>query len=255
MKIQLLIPYVFQGLLAGSGLSLWAAPVHASILLLEDFETDGEGTRYVSTHSFTDGVDDYFIRTDGYTEASGVPLYSGYGGSYFWAAEDVDGPANPEGLALLDFSGVELGGFERIVISLDVAAGSLAAYDSVNDFALVQYRVDGAAWKNVFAFQNDGSRYNSALYQDFDYDGIGEGDPLGMEFRTFSSGELAINGSLLDLRIDVFMDANLEAVAFDNITITAVPEPAGMAVAVGLMSLIPLIYRRFSTRSGAGYKA
>lgn len=236
--IPLLLPFAF----------LATQPAGASIVLLEDFETDGEGTRYTSTGSFTDGTDDYFIRTDGSSGASGIPAYSNYGGTYFWAAEDIDATENATGLALLDFTDIDLGGFNAVTISLDIGAGSMTTFDSADDFVLVQYRVDAGAWQNALAFQNDGSTFNSALYQDTDFDGIGDGVMLEFSLQTITSASLPVSGSFMDLRIDTLMTGGGEAVAFDNIQVTAVPEPAtaGLAMAAGV--LLMLLRKRFLPR-------
>jgi hypothetical protein len=255
MRKQILLPYAIQTVLGTSLLSLIPVAGNASVLLLEDFESDGEGTRYVSTTSFSDAADDYFIRTDGFTEASGIPLYSNISGQYYWAAEDVDGPQNPTGLALLDFTSIDITSAPAVRFSIDVAAGSQAAFDSVDDFMLLQFRVDNGQWLNAIAFQNSGTRYNSPLYQDIDFDGVGDGDPLTMDFRTFHSADMAVLGSSIDLRIDVVMDANLEAIAFDNITVTAVPEPAHFAVCIGLLALVPTLRRHFRAGRGAEQRA
>ena len=71
---------------------------HAQVLLIsEGFETDGEGTRYVS-NAFNDcgGIDaDYFLRTNtnpvtppGCPTVFGTTL-TGLQGSFFWASEDI----------------------------------------------------------------------------------------------------------------------------------------------------------------------
>jgi hypothetical protein len=235
--VPLILPILFT----------FSPEARAAIIFSEDFETDGEGTRYRSHSAFSDGDGDYFIRTDGLTGPSGVPAYEGFGGSFFWAAEDVDANDNPTGFGILDFSGISLSGTTSFEISLDIAAGSTAAFDSVDDFLFVQYRFDGGPWETALAFQNDGERFNSALLRDTDFDGIGDSDPLGLDFQTARSGFLASTGNLLDLRIDTFMTSGGEAVAFDNLNVTAVavPEPAlgGLLTAAGAGLL--LLRRKF----------
>ena len=235
-------------------LLLLAGPsLEAVIILNEDFETDGDGSRYSATGAFSDGADDYFIRTDGISGPSGVPAFSGFGGSYFWAAEDVDAPENPDGLALLDFSGMLIDDVSAIDVSLDIGAGSSSTFDSLDDFVLVQFRVDAGSWQSALAFQNDGQRFNSALLQDTDFDGIGDGTLLGLELQSFSSGNLPVSGNFLDLRIDTLVNAGGEAIAFDNVQITgvplaAVPEPAMGSLFAGALTGILLFLRRYFLR-------
>lgn len=220
----------------------------AGILLFEGFETDGLGTRYSATTSFSDGADDYFMRTDGFTEASGIPQFSGFSGSYYWAGEDIDANDNPSGLGLLDFTGIDLAGINAIEISLDMAAGSTVTFDSADDFVLVQFRIDAGNWQTALAFQNDGTQYNSSLHQDLDFDGIGEGIMLDFPMQTFTSASFPVTGSLMDLRIDTFLTATGEAVAFDNIQVASVPEPAMTAIIIAVLASILILRKHFLPR-------
>ena len=214
------------------------------ILFFEGFETEGLGSRYFATDAFSDGADDYFIRTDGSVGATGIPDYTGYEGNYYWAAEDTDASDNPSGLALLDFTPIELGEFTAIRISLEIAAGSPVAFDSIDDFVFVQYRVDSGSWNTALAFQNDGTTFNSTLQQDIDMDGIGDGTVLDLSLQSFSSYVLPIHGDLLDLRIDTALTGGSEAVAFDSIQVTGVPEPAHAAFVLGILTILFLLFRR-----------
>ncbi len=227
-------------------LLIFAAPqIDAGILFFEGFETDGNGTRYAVSGNFTDGADDYFTRTDGVTEASGIPAYTGFTGQYFWAAEDIDASENTTGEAILEFSNITLSDFPVIQVSLDIAAGSDAAFDSVDDFLLVQYRVDSGLWTTALAFQNDGQVFNSALLVDTDLDGIGDGTQLGLDMQTIASASIPVTGSFIDLRIDTLMTSGSEAVAFDNIQVVGVPEPNIIALVFGIASLGLISVRRF----------
>jgi hypothetical protein len=224
---------------------LGAQPARASILLTEDFETDGMGIRYTATGAFSDGGADYFTRTDLDNAPSGMPAYTGFGGSWFWAAEDVDATENPTGLAQLDFSSIDVSAASAIRISIDIGAGSISAFDSADDHVHVQYRIDGGEWATALAFENDGNTFNGALRHDADLDGIGEGRILGLELLGFSSPDVAVSGSLMDLRIDTLMTSGGEAVAFDTIQVVAVPEPAMTALLILLFSLLIPLRRPF----------
>jgi hypothetical protein len=229
-------------------LALQAGNLEAAILFSESFETDGEGTRYTSTGSFTDGADDYFTRTDGSTEASGIPAFSGFDGTYFWAAEDIDAAENTSGVALLEFTGIDLASFPAVQISLQIGAGSNSAFDNVDDFVLVEYRVDAGPWQSALAFQNNGQTFNGPLLQDTDFDTIGDGVELGLVFQGITSQSLSTPGSFLDLRIDTLMTSGSEAVGFDNIQVIGVPEPGTSALAFGVTALLLMAARRFLPR-------
>ncbi len=235
-------PFIFPiMILSGSSLS-------ASVLLLESFETDGNGSRYSVTGGFTDGSDDYFTRTDGFTEATGIPGFNGFGGSYFFAAEDVDATENVTGVANLDFSSINLTSFPAIQISLDMGAGSDSAFDSVDDYLLVEYRVDSGEWSTALAFQNNGQTFNGPLLQDTDFDGVGDLHELGLAMQTISSAVIPVSGSFLDVRIDTLMTSGSEAIAFDNLQVVGVPEPNTTAAVFGIASLLLILSRRFLPR-------
>jgi hypothetical protein len=216
----------------------------ADVLFEEGFETDGLGVRYFATDTFTDGQDDYFIRTDGSTEASGIPAYSGFSGNYFWAAEDTDASDNPSGLSMLDFPAIDLGEFTAITISLDIGAGSQSTFDSIDDFVFVQYRIDAGSWTTALSFQNDGTTFNSLLQEDTDFDGIGDGTVLDLSLQTFSTSSIPVAGSFMDLRIDTVLNGGGEAVAFDSVRVSSVPEPAHAAFALGALAIIFLLCKR-----------
>jgi hypothetical protein len=219
--------------------------LEASIIFSEGFETDGLDIRYTATGNFSDGYDDYFTRTDGSTGASGIPDYTGITGSWFWAAEDIDSSDNPDGVAILDFTGISLETVPAIQISIDIGAGTGSAFDSVDDFVLVQYRVDSGAWTTALAFQNNGQVYNGPLLQDTDFDGIGDINQLGLELQSIASAVLPVSGLSMDLRIDTLMTSGSETVAFDNIQVISVPEPNQTALAFAVASVLLLLARRF----------
>ncbi len=76
-------------------LVLTVAGIHTAIaadLLNESFETDGQGVRYTSTQEFIDTASDHWGRTDGSNISNFSGPYSGFDGTTFWAAEDVDDP-------------------------------------------------------------------------------------------------------------------------------------------------------------------
>ncbi|NBD37470.1 MAG: hypothetical protein GVY10_02745 [Verrucomicrobia bacterium] len=219
-------------------------PASAAILLQEGFETDGEDVRYTVTDRFSDGDADYFIRTDGAAGAWNLPAYSGYTGNWFWAAEDTITDNNPSGLTYIDFTGVPVSGVDAVRLSLQVGAGSVDKYDAVDDFLDVLYRVDGGPWTPALSFQNDGSRFNTHLAPDLDLDGIGEGPPLSLTLDTFTSPDLPVAGSFMDLRIDAVMTSGGESVAFDNLQVATVPEPAFASLLIALLGAAVLPLRR-----------
>lgn len=77
-------------------LALFAFPIVAQAQLYQEtFETDGNPARYTtSVAEFTDGTSDYFTRTDG-SNIGGSNVYNTPEGSFFFAAQDLDGEGGP----------------------------------------------------------------------------------------------------------------------------------------------------------------
>lgn len=189
-------------------------------VLDEGFETDGNPARYTtSTAEFSDGVGDFFTRTDGGNIASFYSV-TGFGGSFFFAGMDLDG----EGAAstqTLDFTGLDISGLTNLQFSIDVAEdddGSNQDWDS--DTALtIEYQIDGGGFQNLLAFAATGGT-NTEPAQDTNFDGVGDGTALSSVFATFSAA-IAGTGSALDIRITFAnMDAGDEDAAIDNVRVT-----------------------------------
>ena len=211
-------------LLISSGLSVQAAEVWS-----ESFETDGQGVRYTSTPEFTDGGSDYWLRTDG----TGLPIssggYSGSHGTYFWAAEDVDGEGGtdePElNVAGIDISGVTNLSFTGLFAAGDEGGPGGSKYDST-DFMKVQYQIDGGGFVDGVCFNYEpgsdgGPTSNEPIGLDADCDGESDGvaGRLNSILSTFGF-TIPTTGSSLDLKVIVSVNAGDEELAFDYLVIS-----------------------------------
>lgn len=223
-------------------------PLKASILVYaESFESDGAGERYFLTGGFSDDASDYFVRTDG-SFPSGLPDYSNFEGSYFWAAEDTESSDNPnEDISSLEIPGIEVSEYPEIHISLLLGAGSQSAFDNADDYVSVQYRFDQGPWEEALHFKNDLGGSNRSLRQDTNLDGTGDGTVITSTLQDFTSNALATSGSQVDLKIETLLSAGDEAIAFDDVQVTAVPEPAYLGLFMGLSAFI---FRRINQNMG-----
>ena len=188
-------------------------------IFTESFETDGNGTRYTtSVPEFSDGSGDFFTRTDGSNIGSFYDV-TGAEGSFFFAAQDIDGEV-PDSLQTLTFSSIDISGASNLSFSALFAEdddGSNQDWDAP-DFVKVEYEIDGGGFQNLLAFENDGNTFNSAPFQDTDFDGTGDGIEVTESFSAFSSA-IASTGSTLDLRFTFDLDSGDEDIAIDNIEI------------------------------------
>jgi len=224
-------------------------------ILLEDFETDGQGTRYTASTPFLGGTSDHWTRTDGLDISAS---YSGASGTYFWAAEDTDdssGNTNDE--QTIVFSGLNILGMSTIDISGLFAAGNTggagaSAYDA-SDYVKVTFSVDGGVDQDAlwFSYVDNGDAFNEPLAFDSDFDGIGDSTILDNTFAEFSANSIGVSGTTLDLKISVHMDSANEEIAFDSIMVTGyddsisgVPEPSALGLLVGLAAMAGMVRRR-----------
>lgn len=213
----------------------------AETILLEDFE-DTAVSYTTSIAEFTDGAEDYFTRTDGNNISGSVELNTIQGTHYF-AAQDVDltnnSGTNP---VTMSFSGINITGYTNLVFSAYFAEddnGASQSWDST-DFFLAEYQIDGGGFQNLLAFENDGSRSNSAPFLDTNFDGVGDGGELTDTFSLFSSTIIGV-GNTLDMRFTFSLNAGNEDIALDNVQISGVaPVPEPKAYAMLLLGLTVL---------------
>lgn len=208
-----------------------AGSAHAADIMVESFETDGQGVRYVTTSEFNDGSSDHWGRTDGSNIANTTGPYSAFDGTYFWAAEDVD-DSGGNGLLTqtLEITDINIAGFDNLAFSGLFGAGNengpgSSAYDAADVF-MVQYRVDGSgadAYTDgvCFSYENNGDASNEPIGLDADCDGNSDGvaGRLGTALQSFGFN-IVETGSTLDLLVTVSMNSGNEEVAFDNLKLT-----------------------------------
>lgn len=182
----------------------------------ESFDDDNQFA--VSTSFFSDGSGDYFTLTDGSNIGSFVEL-SGFDGP-FLAAQDLDGEGGPATVELLwsdlDISGQSNLEFSGLFAEDDASDGN-EDWDAA-DFVKFEYAIDGGAFQDLLAFENDGSTFNSAPSQDTDFDGVGDGAVLTSTAQEFKAA-IAGTGSLLDLRLTIALDSGDEDIAIDSLRI------------------------------------
>jgi hypothetical protein len=230
----------------------------AQVIWSEDFETNGENTRYTSPNLFFGafGNDDYWGRSDGnamtYDDpaapgtaiaviGSGSPgnqtgAYSGFTGTYLFVGEDLDdtgGAGNPDGSPVkeISFSNIDITGYTDLTFKGLFGAGvenscGSSQFDG-DDYIKVFFEVDAGGENSGLCFHADigcqgpGDVTDEPLHFDPDCDGDGgDGVMLTNALQEFSFP--IPEGSTLNLRIEVRADADGEEVAFDNLRVEGI---------------------------------
>ncbi len=199
----------------------------------ETFETDGNGTRYItSIPEFSDGSSDFFIRTNGNKISSAYQVLNPEG-SFYFAAQDINGEAATS-QQKLTFSGIDITSFTNLNLSIllaeDDSSDGNQDWDKP-DFVSFEYQIDGGGFSNLLAIENDGSTFNSTALEDTDFDGTGDGTEITSSFESFS-GIIAGTGSTLYLQITFDLNSGEEDIAIDNIQITGDNGSTGTNLAI-----------------------
>jgi hypothetical protein len=201
----------------------------------ESFETDGNGTRYaLSAPEGADAAsDDYFIRTDGTEISYGgddmVTFLGAPDGSYFFAAQDIDGVTgiSTGALQTMNFTGIDITTGVNLQLDIliaedDSTGGSPEHWDEVNDSFNIQYQIDGGGFQNLFAIESQAvaGGFNDVPRIDTDFDGIGDGTIITNAWTNYTSSIIG-SGVILDLRIQFYLNSDGEDIAIDHIRISS----------------------------------
>ncbi|MEM9835029.1 MAG: T9SS type A sorting domain-containing protein [Bacteroidota bacterium] len=234
----------------------------------EDFETDGQGTRYTSANEFVDEgsggnagtTRDYIGRIDAsgassiYSGCASFPLlldaptdYSGATGSFVYGAEDINhsggcGNNSAANTANLIIDNININGSSMITCKVLVATGAgtvCGATDSRwdNDETFkVFYEVDNTGEQNGLCFASHltcaggaPDNSNNPLGLDLNCDGDG-GDGLLSSTLTEYSFLIPAGGTSLTLRFEFGNDDGGQSIAFDNVRLEAVTPPLPVAL-------------------------
>lgn len=193
---------------------------------VEDFNTDGEGSRYASNPN------NYGTPTsaNSYWGRNGTSTFSGFEGMYYWGGSDLDsGGVVP---ATLTFSGIALNGNKDL--QLEGLFGAIANQFEAGEYIKVFYKDNNDAEETeLLSFVSTGSNLSLSI----DVDGTPVALTSGM--AKFSKA-FTVDGTTLTLIIKANNSSDGEILAFDNLKITGtVPEPMTMSLlALGGLGLL-----------------
>ncbi|WP_395376973.1 Ig-like domain-containing protein [Marinicella sp. W31] len=219
-------------------------------IMTESFETDGNGSRYISTPEFdqnttpgtgTATASDHWGRSDGSEIANITGAYTGADGSFFWAGEDVnDDGGNGQLPQTLEFTDIDITGASNLAFTGLFGAGNErlpgnSNYDAA-DFIRVEYRIDGSGADPFtpgvcfgYERQSPSDDSNEPFGLDADCDGESDGvaGRLGTVLTEYGFN-IAGTGSTLDLLISVSVDSGSEEIAFDNLILSGDVGPVSL---------------------------
>lgn len=200
-------------------LSLTTLLVASTTALTQTWTHDFESTGgYITSHpECTDNSSDYFIRTDGSnigTDPTGVQ------GSFYFGGQDLDASGCPNisgARASITFDDINISGCSGL--SLQFLAASIVSGTSGwddSDYAHIEYQLDNSGtWVNLMWFEGTGG-FNTVPSVDTDFNGTGDGTALTTAFQNFTAA-IAGTGALIDIRVEMDLDADSEEFFIDNI--------------------------------------
>ena len=175
---------------------------------LEEFETDGNGTRYTTSIAeslsgfFFGSATQYFTRTDD-TFASGTPIIGSFTNTdgFWFGAMDTDGTGASTHSETMTFTGIDISNLTDLSFSGSFASflGSFNTWDPDTQ-VFFEVSIDGGAYTKIMQFASTEDVANRPAAFDADLDGIGEGAALSSAFTDFSAA-ISGTGTTLDLRV------------------------------------------------------
>ena len=192
-------------------------------LLTESFETDGEGTRYIS-NTFQTACHDFFERiqdSDISTNNCVTNTIGGEDGTFFWGGEDTDAATGGEGI--ITFNAVNVSGFNLSVdVLLAIGRPNDGRFEAA-DYFILEYNMDNAGW-NIFGamygdnHQGVASQFGN-LREDTNLDGSPNvGSPVvnSSTFQNFNF-TIPVTGTSCQIRIRALANTGTEEILIDNI--------------------------------------
>ncbi|MEL7244314.1 MAG: calcium-binding protein [Cyanobacteria bacterium J06573_2] len=188
----------------------------------EAFDNDSQFKK--SSKFFSDGSEDYFgiYKQD----ANNIKSYTGFTNK-FLTGQDLDG----EGASLpitLTWSNIDIKWLTDLKFSGDFASFFDSPGDiDDDDFIKISYSIDGGQQQNLLWFSGtdfSSGSLNGVFREDTNFDGVGDGQTLDNQAQSFSTA-IADTGSILDLTLEISLDAENEDFAVDNFLITGITAP------------------------------
>ena len=214
--------------------------VHAaSTIVAEDFETEGEGSRYTS-NTFDLGGNDYFERSaiphPGFSSATPLIVAGSINGSSAWASEDPQSTAAGGNGGVVRLDPVDVSGFTglEVTVAYGMNADNNLRWED-DDEIVIEYLFDDpnpadvtdlTGYTAVSRFIGD-AQFGGELREDTDLNGTADGGaPTVTTTMTDHTFSIPSSGTNLSLQIRVETTGSTEEFVFDNIRITGTAAPS-----------------------------
>ncbi|MFT7113890.1 MAG: hypothetical protein ACI8P7_000670, partial [Candidatus Azotimanducaceae bacterium] len=182
-------------------------------LFIEDFE----GTRKFTTINEVDDNFYYFtLLFPGKTDPQGSAYQEDddfANKTKYWATNQNE---TADGEGTVSFNGpLDISNYDKVTLDVDWAVVFSSNWNRPEDYARVQYRLDGGSWVNGLNFTTNGGN-NVALTEVSGVGGSLDQDGPNENFKKILTG---LNNSTIEVRVKVFLTNIYVTVAFDNFKI------------------------------------
>ncbi|MEO0557354.1 MAG: hypothetical protein AAF170_04130 [Bacteroidota bacterium] len=226
-----------------------APAVSAQVTVLEEDFEDETVAYTTSIDEYSDDFGDFFTRTDGSNISTSYEV-TGFGGSSYFAAQDIDDGGAFEPTQSMSFMGLDVEGLTDLQVSFRLAEDQASnddedwdAADYFRVYATVYDEAVAGRQRNsevlVFAVEAEEpeeDQFNNRPLVDTDLNGIGDGTEITPEFAAFMAS-IPGTGERLDLRIEFSLNAGDVDIALDDVMVTGTQEevePLACAVGTGM---------------------
>ncbi|MGR5150654.1 PEP-CTERM sorting domain-containing protein [Photobacterium swingsii] len=203
-------------------IGLFAGSASATSILTEDFNTDGDGTRYTVTGGGGAGLgccQNWSLNSE--DEGGRSDVLVGFEGGDFWSGSDLNDGNLPSGFSNANprdviLNSVDISSFNNEVLVIALAAST--NLDVGSDFLRI-FAVDADTSARTVLDMFDGSNAGSM-----------SGVTLGTTFQDVTYDLSGLGFANLRIGFEAWTTSNSEVVGVDNIRLIDVPEPASLAI-------------------------
>jgi hypothetical protein len=189
-------------------------------LYSESFETNTNGTNYTTSEAeFSDGFNDFFLRTDG-SDINASYEVNGVDGTFIFAGQDLDGEGATLPLSVSTIA-IDVTGLSNVDFAILLAEdddGTNQDWDDA-DYMHILYSIDGGTEQNLLWIESEAAGSNSAPRIDTDFDGTGDGAEITSTFAEYVESVALSGNTTIIFRIEMSLNSGDEDIAFDNIRV------------------------------------